>query len=97
MKTPEEIKKGLECCMDPFNTCGILDNRKDCQYSGIGPECMHQMFRDAITLLKAQEPVKPQEYDPVVYGHKYFCGKCHHKIWRNDNFCPNCGRKAEWE
>lgn len=50
----EKVIEGLECCMDPFNTCGILDNRQDCPYGGIGHECMHQMFRDALALLKAQ-------------------------------------------
>ena len=51
----------------------------------------------AIELLETLEPVTPQDHDPVIYGHRYLCGKCHHKIWRNNNFCPNCGRKVKWE
>ena len=97
----EKVIKGLELCRydpDPemplksevsCDICPYWDDTYGCR--------MNDMFDDAIALLKAQEPVKPQEHDYVIYGVKYTCGACHHKIWRNNNFCPNCGRKVEWE
>lgn len=55
------------------------------------------LMRKAHEILKRQEPVKPNEYDPVIYGTKYTCGKCRHKIFRNVNYCSNCGQAVEWD
>ena len=77
-----------------------LERLKNCR-AECKIECLLDEYNKVVAerdaLWKAQEPVKPQEYDPVIYGHKYICGKCHHKIWRNDNFCPNCGKAVKWE
>ena len=54
-------------------------------------------MKDAISLLKEQEPVKPIEGDPVTQGFKYLCGKCHWKIVRNCIYCEHCGRSVKWE
>ena len=53
--------------------------------------------KDALALLKAQEPIAPHDYDPVIYGHRYTCGNCHHSLWRNDNYCSQCGKKVKWD
>ena len=42
-------------------------------------------------------PVRPKDLDYDARGHKYFCGNFHFKIWREDNYCKNCGRKVAWE
>ena len=47
--------------------------------------------------LKEREPIKPNEYDPVIYGTRYTCGACKHKIYRNENYCHNCGRPVKWD
>ena len=59
---------------------------------------------DAISLLKAQEPVSPK-----VDIDTYVCGACGTRLERQSligpnailaetfNYCPNCGRKVKWE
>lgn len=52
-------------------------------------------MRDALALLKAQEPVKPKWEKGYAY-----CGKCGYKLhWIVDlnNFCPNCGQAVKWD
>ena len=48
-------------------------------------------------VLKEMEPIAPHDYDPVIYGHRYTCGKCHYSLWRNDNYCSQCGKKVKWQ
>lgn len=97
----EKVIKGLECCMVPPDLCDI------CPYAGTGDETHHRdycnvkLIKDAIALLKAQEPVEPtigrcEEYD----GHDswwYQCGKCGTPIDYNDKYCRMCGQAVKWE
>lgn len=65
------------------------------------------LLQNALSLLKAQEPVAPEEYTVVVsqYGnaeHKcYRCGACKCGLIRNANwqqkYCPECGREVKWQ
>ena len=99
----EKVIKGLEChkraMYGEIDEHGIACN--SCPYKDMESSCHSRtegsLIKDAIALLKAQEPVTPQDHDPVIYGHRFMCGKCHHKIWRNNNVCPNCGRAVKWE
>lgn len=52
MRTRDEVIKALECCKD------YCDEETGCPYYGDGEafECEEQMRKDAIALLKAQEP-----------------------------------------
>lgn len=57
------------------------------------------IIEDAITLLKEQEPVKPQTVlhtgnreEPTIQA--LICGNCHKMIVFN--YCPWCGRKVKW-
>ena len=82
MKTPEEIKKGLECC-----GTGDLGNHNECPYGITNQKCMQTMLHDALALiqqLEAQEPkwISVEERLPdaktavLVYGQRYvFNGK----------------------
>lgn len=45
----EKVIKGLECCKMP-------DCPDDCPYCNEGPTCRQNMERDALALLKAEEP-----------------------------------------
>lgn len=61
-------------------------------------------MRDALTLLREQEPVEPL----LQAGGNYVCGRCQMytvghqhpitgqnvKTWK---YCPACGRKVRWE
>lgn len=55
MADRQKVIKGLECCMIPSG--GGCD---DCPYVGKGI-CQELMGEDAITLLKAQEPMMVEE------------------------------------
>ena len=52
MTDREKVIKGLECCIEISVMC--WDNPK-CPYNGYN-DCMSIMTRDALALLKAQEP-----------------------------------------
>ena len=86
-----------------------FDNHADEQE----PDARKELFRDwseitldAITLLKAREPVEPTR-KPEIFDSLYFCGKCSTKVgfqmrkddsWRfKCKFCPNCGQAVKWE
>jgi hypothetical protein len=105
MADREKVIKGLECCkntdmnFDCDTVCG--DSHNKCPYrepenEAVG-SCMNNLINDAIALLEAQEPIAPHDYDPVIYGHRYTCGNCHHSLWRNDNYCSQCGKAVKWE
>ena len=53
-KSPDEIKKGLECCMDQDGTC------EDCPY--VDGECraFEQLAEDALALIQQLEADKQQ-------------------------------------
>jgi len=95
----EKVIKGLECCSSC--TCG------GCPYTvkdDPTATCMNLLSRDALELLKAQEPVKP-----VVDIDTLKCGNCGHTLEHQAllgdnvlfheqyNCCPDCGRKVKWD
>ena len=50
-------------------------------------------MRDAIALLKMQEPI-----EPVVINGQYECGECRYELRIDaDSYCPCCGRMVKWE
>lgn len=54
---------------------------------------------DATVAQKAFEmlnPIRPHEVDYAVWGYKYACGNCNFKIYREDNYCKNCGKEIDW-
>ena len=97
MTEQERVIKGLKCCVRDLGDCEL------CPYDGgMGKaDCGKQLYADALALLKAllkaQQPVKPIEYDPAIYQFKYICGSCRHRIFRENRFCPNCGTEVKWE
>lgn len=53
---------------------------------------------EAITLLKAQEPVEPvRRRRHGQIGYSCFCGMCGYGIGRNEKYCALCGRAVKWE
>ena len=106
MADREKVIRGLECCIETVEMC--WDNPK-CPYNGCedmarGEDCMSLMMRDALSLLKAQEPVKPYGKYSEHTGTKWLaCGACNQpmvKITPNTvypNYCPECGRAVKWE
>lgn len=63
------------------------------------------VVRDALALLREQEPVKPIFDEEDVSGR---CGVCGHELTHQSmvgevlvdewyQYCPNCGRKVKWD
>ena len=95
----EKVIRGLECCCGGSQDYGICE---ECPYTTNKKTCyLPVLHRDALELLKAQEPVKPLilvKDAALSNGAKYLCGKCggsffHQKV----NFCPWCGKAVNWE
>ena len=65
---------------------------------GFGYECRVMLCRDALELLKAQEPVEAKVMgESKSHGSWWFaCGACGHAIDPKDNFCRECGRAVKW-
>ena len=56
-------------------------------------------MRDAIELLKGQEP-KPPVIKENSYGWKfYYCPSCGKEFYQNNkfSFCEKCGQAVKWE
>ena len=96
----------------------LLEIEKECVLRNASGECnrycagcdllqddteLHEMYTDALALLKAQEPV-----EPTAKNGAYFCGNPHcrkiiaqmvpcgaptHRV----KYCSECGRKVKWE
>lgn len=98
-KKLKKVINGLECCKIPFTKC----------YNGGCPYfendgCKARLKDDALTLLKAREPM-----EPVMDIDTWKCGNCGHTLEHQEllgdnilfheqyNYCPECGRKVKWE
>ena len=104
MTEREKVIKGLE-------TCEMSGTKDDCVGYGcpylvyndeVIDDCQEHLFRDALALLKAQEPVKPLimevehvRKEPVVF--LYECPVCMCGLQRHWVACPICGTKVKWE
>lgn len=96
----EKVIKGLSICGGDDPDC------QNCPYYGEygdGFGCETIMQRDALSLLKAQEPVEPKQKEFLIGYHnkgkyvKSCCGVCGNAIEINYKYCPECGRKVKWD
>lgn len=97
MNDREKIIKGLECC--------LANGHNNCPYKstdeGIDKVtcCTTYLMKDAIALLKAQEPVEPTiggDADGPCRNWWYQCGKCKEAIDYHDKYCRHCGQAVKW-
>lgn len=86
----EKVIKGLECCMSG-QPDGLGCSRVPCPYNQF-EDCEGILHRDALALLKAQEPVEPTWRLGVP-----FCSKCGRQFKRGYKYCPDCGVAVKWE
>lgn len=95
----EKLIHGLECC--------LCDDTSACERCGyIDDGCLENPYafktaimRDALELLKAQEP-KPPIIKENSYGWKfYYCPSCEKEFYQNNKFgfCEKCGQAVKWE
>ena len=89
MADRETVIYDIERCI-----CHVPDACKDCsKYGGNNAiRCMEELLADALSLLKAQEPIKPKRDSTGI-----ICGECGKWIYKSDKFCSNCGRAVKWE
>lgn len=94
MADREKVIKSIEICY-------ILGH--DCTECPLFTEddCNDKLMRDAVTLLKEQEPIKP-----LITGHGDFetvgtwwheCGNCRTQIDPADKYCRKCGKAVWWD
>lgn len=84
--------------------CHVPDACKDCskfgRYNAI--RCMEELLTDALSLLKAQEPVEPvikpiAAKDSTNCTQWYACRDCGASIDPDDKYCRRCGRAVKWD
>jgi len=92
----EKVIKGLECCEkdEDFFICG------ECPYieDKFGFDCLRKMCRDALAMLKEQEPVKPKRmnHSERASFDNYLC-ECKTELYYKQKFCDDCGRPVKWD
>jgi hypothetical protein len=100
MTDREKVIKWLEECQKPECTC------KNCPYylevdasaadEAVLEHCCDQLMRDALALLREQEPVKPKR-EVNENGQILSCGNC--GAWfavQKQKFCHECGMAVKW-
>ncbi len=81
----EKVIKALECYE---RTAG--ERCKNCPYAD-SDMCVEEMSKDALELLKKQEPVEPElEGGGSCWWH--VCPECHGTVDKDDHFCRHCGQ-----
>lgn len=88
MTDPEKVIYSIERCI-----CHVPDACRNCAYDAGHPynECVEMMLKDALSLLKAQEPLAVRETEL----NKCVCGNEINRYWHPE-FCGFCGKKLEW-
>ena len=86
----EKVQKGLDLCLSgESSVCNDCPYDAECkEATGIGPSPLR---RDALKLLKEQEPVKP-----IRLENWWECPSCGGNIVANMKYCPGCGRSVKW-
>ena len=94
----EKVIKGLDCLANDNAACS-----SDCPYyeNRVPAGCFQAMARDALKLLKEQEPAKPDGEN---------CSRCGYTLHRINwdgpdrelrhewfRFCPACGKEVKWD
>ena len=97
-----EVIDALSVCSDQRNPAGYrFTSENECPYFKYkfddGPGCVTRLIRDAMDLLKEQEPV-----EPVIGGNQnscwyFICSRCQLAIDKGDKYCRHCGRAVKWD
>ena len=108
MADRQKVIKGLECCVKHFGECKL------CPYGNgfCNCDCGKQLYADALTLLKEQEPVEPHctKLEYMVNGMPYVvhhaeCPRCIENgltLWdaeieKGATYCKRCGQAVKWD
>lgn len=66
MKTPEEIKKGLECCTPVWTGDHWKSCNSNCLYIGLADSCRGQLMYDALAYIQQLESKLAEYEKPLV-------------------------------
>jgi hypothetical protein len=109
----ERVIKGLECCTK--KVCIYESTKKECPYwklcgnhEGAFEDCTTALAKDALALLKEQEPIAPIQGADDQDEDIFCCGSCGAIVGETflgppgecevrDNYCSECGRAVKWE
>ena len=94
--TREKVIYSIERCI-----CHVPDACRDCPYDAGHPynECIEMLLKDAMELLKEQEP-KQVVMTTNSYGTKFYhCPRCNHDIYAypRQMYCSQCGQAVKWD
>lgn len=91
----EKVIYSLERC-----TSRVPDACVDCAYDDkSAPDCWQSLEKDALELLKEQEPIpcgKKIKAGDVMLDF-YECGYCKNAIRKPWKYCPFCGKAVKWD
>lgn len=93
-----DVINGLECIISSGNA-GMRDDCASCIYPG-SADCLAPALRDALAMLKAQEPVEPVfERQFMTSIEIYDCGKCGTSLGAKGiaKYCMKCGQAVKWK
>ena len=99
MDKRERVIHDIERCI-----CRAPDACRDCsKYSDDSTviRCMEELLKDALTLLKAQEPKFVSDIAEAIIGCKPkvkvgHCPSCGVLMSETDRFCRKCGQAVKW-
>ena len=92
MTDREKVIKAIDICLGHGKCHDCHYSMTEKGYTAIN--CRECMMRDALSLLKDQEPVEP-ELEGGGSSWWHVCGECHGTIDENDLFCRHCGRPVK--
>lgn len=94
-----DAEKGLRqhCEGSMLDRCGECPyHEPDYNNPCAGIDCRDKLIIDIAELMKAQEPVKPEQQESPGGAWWYKCGNCQTAISPGDNYCRGCGREIDW-
>lgn len=106
MTDREKVIKGLVRCIEKQDAVINRNHGFNCiacpyirRCESIGYLIGLPLMRDALALLKAQEPVEPirMNHTENKYRDYYRCPICKEDLSYEQNYCPYCGRKVKWQ
>ncbi len=93
----EELIKALRDCAATWNTIDDCD-AEECPFTGYGSMCLDTMLEAAADAIesKSKTVIPHRNYENLSL---YWCD-CGWFLRNKDktpNYCPNCGKRIEWE
>lgn len=90
----EKVIEGLECC----SRTTAEPNCEECPYYKDKTDCSGEMMRDALALLKEQEPRNALNIVKVHEGTLGNCPTCGAELmsYYNEIHCGRCGQAVKW-